>query len=792
MHHLQATNHTKGCVGRWVSWIPLFYLILFSLPATAQSQYEITGQVIDDSTNAPVSYAQVALYRKGASKAISGTVTDDQGRFTLLAPPGTYRIAVVFVGYRKKQLKNLVVGEDDQDLGTIAVVSTARQLEEVVVRGKAAPKAITTDVDGLTVRPDQTLTNTGGSLLDVLRNTPSVNVSQDGSISLRGSGTNILINGRNSALATDLEQLPASAIKSIKIINNPNAKYDASGTGGIINIELKKGADRGTNGKVEYTLGNRYRMNANVRLNHRTDNFGVYGGYSFRRWPRVGNSNSTRLTFDNDQRLDQWEDSRRNDLEHTVNYGADYTFGNNKLSYEGAVNFEDEEDFENNRSRVTNTETGAEILQYSRLNNEVEDNYTLDNALVYERLFDNDSGREFRATVSHSYRDQNEVQNIDVYNGQVTSEGSPTGRQRANTDELNQTFVAQADYVQPLWEGKLETGLKTIIRSFDTDYRYEIREARSGAWENQPNTSNHFLYDDQVYAGYLIYSHSFHRLDLSAGVRAEQTLVDTKLLNTGEANNQNYLNFFPSFRALYHVTDNQSVKLTYSRRIDRPGGWRLNPFADISDSLNVRVGNPALRPEYINSYEAGYHVTLGQTDLTSNLFYRQVKGDVDYIVRLENGISYRQPANLNTSKTFGLELIGVTEIFSWWNLNASTTLFRTQVDGSNLGQNFTNKGYSLNARLTSELQLPMDVSLQLTGSYSAPEIEAQGRDFARYYLDASLQRRFFNDKANVNLTLRDVFNTRRFRGENFGPNFSQTFNYKRESRYFLLSVGYNF
>lgn len=772
----------------------LFFLLLFStIPLLGQNQYRVSGKIMDQESEEPVPFAQVALYKSGAEAPHTGVVTQSDGTFNLQAAPGSYELEIVFVGYQDKAIEDITIEDSPVRLGTISLLPNTKRLEEVVVESKEIRRPVSTDLEGLNIRPDQTISNVGGSLLDVLRNTPSVNVGQDGTVSIRGSSsTNVLIDGRNSALASDLEQIPASAIDQVKIVNNPNAKYDAEGAGGVINIQLKRGKDVGTNGKAELTVGTRYRLNSNLRLNHKTEKFNVYGGYSYRRWPSVGFSQTTRILYDEDERLEQFNDRERNDNEHTINIGGDYFLGKNKFSYEGAFNLEQESDFENNKTQVFNRLNDNIRLQYNRQNRETEENYSLDNALIYERLFD-EEGREFRAVASHSYRDQLENQAIDVYSGTINpGNEDPTREERASNDEFRQTSILQADYVQPLGAGKLEAGYKSTFRSFDNDYIYEIQNPNTGEWINQEDVSNRFLYQDQIHALYAIYSHSFDRFDLSVGSRLEQTFVDTKLYTTGEENDQQYLNLFPSMQALYRLNEINSVKFTYSRRIDRPNGWRLNPFPDIADSLNIRLGNPNLQPEFIHSLELGHMVSFERADITSNLFFRHVDGQVDYIVRIEDGISYRQPANLNTSMTYGFELIGTAQITNWWSFNGSYSIFRTEVDGTNLDSDFTNSGYSWNVKVTTDVNLPYDVDFQLTGNYTAPEIEAQGRDLARYYIDMSLQRKFMNDRANVSVSFRDIFDTRNFAGENFGPNFVQNFEYKRESQILLVTLGYNF
>ncbi|MFW5761683.1 MAG: TonB-dependent receptor domain-containing protein, partial [Cyclobacteriaceae bacterium] len=684
-----------------------------------------------------------------------------------------------------------VISDRPLELGTVTLKSAPKQLQEVVIEQEKIRQPVTTDLEGLNIRPDQTLSNVGGSVLDVLRNTPSINVDQDGNVSIRGSsGTNILLDGRNSALTSDLEQIPASAVKSIKIVNNPNAKYDAEGAGGVINIQLKKGEDKGTNVKVEGSLGTRLRTNGSIRINHRGDLFNIYGGYNYRNMPGVGYRKVTRIDYVDNEFLRQFADRERSDREHTMNFGGDYYFGKNKISYEGAVNFEEESDFESNQASLTNADSDELILSYVRQNTETEDNFSIDNALIYEYLFEKED-QEFRAYISHSFRDQLESQDIRSFTGATFAGERPTGRERSTNDEFNTTAVIQADYVHPFANGKLETGYKSTFRSLDNDFDYEVLNQTSDLWINQDTISNRFLYEEQVHALYAIYSTSLGKFDVALGTRVEQTLIDTKLFDTNEENEQNYLNFFPSFQSKYQLDQKNSFKFTYSRRIDRPNSWWLNPFPDVADSLTVRLGNSDLQPEFIHSLEFGHMINWENANITTNLFYRHVDGQVDYISRLQNGISFWQPTNLLTSQTYGLEIINTTTVTDWWSLNFGYSIFQIDVDGTNLDDDFSNNGLSWNAKFTTDFNLPFEIDLQLTGNYTAPEIEAQGRDLARYYLDVSLQRSFFDDKASFSVSFQDIFDTRNFRGENITREFRQEFTFKRESRIVMFNASWN-
>jgi outer membrane receptor protein involved in Fe transport len=508
----------------------------------------------------------------------------------------------------------------------------------------------------------------------------------------------------------------------------------------------------------------------------------------------VSSGYAERETYDDNELLIQNSSEEDDDLEHNLNYGASYTFGKNRLSYEGVFNSEDEEEVEFIRTKTSNLNSGDLITQYIRQTTQTENNYSLDNALVYERLYDNDE-RELRASVSYSFRDQIEEEDIEVFNGiyNINDISRPANSlQRSIGDEYRGTGVIQFDYRFPALTGELETGYKTTYRSFDNDFDYEIYNDGDGKWVNQENVSNRFLYEEQVHAAYVIYNKEIGDLSLSVGTRAEQTLVDTRLFDTNEENDQNYLQLFPSVQTAWKFNDHNTLRATYSRRIDRPRAWHLNPFPDVSDSLNIRIGDPNLQPEYINSFELGHMFDKGLFNLTTTAFYRRTDNQIDWIVRVEDGISYRGPQNLLTRDVYGVEIIATAEIASWWQVNTSFSYFGVQVDGTNLDDSFTNSGQAWYAKMNSDFYLPWGINLQLTGNYTSPEIEAQGRDLARYYIDASLQKNFMDKKFQLSLSLRDIFNTRNFQGENFGPDFRQTFEWKWETQVFLASLAYTF
>ncbi|WP_194776229.1 outer membrane beta-barrel family protein [Pararhodonellum marinum] len=772
-------------------FLVIIILIFIGAPDAFGQSFSVKGTLVDADSKEPLSFVQVALYtRQDQTRPVTFSDSDENGRFSLQAPKGKYSFKAFFIGY-KDFLVNEIEINGPIDLGEISLEDESQNLQEVIVETSKMP--IRTSMEGIIISPENNLANVGGTLLDILRNTPSITVSEDGTISLRGStGTNILINGRNSSLTQNLDNLPASAVEEIRIINNPNARYDAEAEGGVIDIILKKGQDLGTNGGLEATYGTRNRTNLGGRMNHRNARFNSFVGYNYRDWKSIGNRETTRILFEDQETLRQSTENTNRNVGHNLNYGADYYFGNNVLSYEGV--------FQSSLDRQVNTlfaelerpQGEIDAFDYVRRNQESETDVGLDNALIFEHSFE-DKGHLLRATASHSFRNQFKTQEIDIFNN--TLEPLPenrTGQELAYIDEIRNISIMQVDYIKPYESAKFETGLKSIIRKFDNDYQYFRFDETEGGFLEDERVSNRFIYQDQIHAGYALISVSKPKFEYGIGLRGEYTIVDTDLQNTGEQNRQNYFNLFPSAQGMYNINEVHAIKATYSRRIDRPTAWRLNPFPDITDSLNVRRGNPNLQPELINSFELGHMINLKKANFITNLFYRKVNGQLDFITIVEDGISYSQPENLLSAESYGVELIGTGEVNDWYSVNGGLTLFSISVDGSNISEEFTNSGFAWNVKLTQDFKLPYGINFQVAGNYESPEIEAQGRDLAQYFVDATIQRNFFNKKGSLALSVRDIFDTRRFAGFARTNSFSQDFYSKQETRIVLLSARYNF
>lgn len=763
----------------------IFILLIAVISAQGQEVFSAKGKLVESSTQNPVPYANIAVYLD--QELIGGGSSDGNGDFLIeKLTQGKYTFEIQVIGYDLKTLNNIAVNQNI-NLGTIKLSESTTVLSEIVVKGEAIRKPVEITAEGMTINPNQNISNIGGSALDVLRNTPSVNVDADGAISLRGSNsTNVLINGRNSSISANLDQIPASAIKSIKIVNNPGAKYDADAKGGIINIELKKGDELGTHGNAEFTMGTAGRYNGTLQTSHQSLTYNIYGGYDIQRPVRPSNSVTFRQTFgDNPQTLQQEATFNRSSLNQNIKLGGDYFFGNNQLTYEGVFGNGKDDDQEDRTSTLINDDIEETIL---RNNHETENGFSYDNALIYERTFDNDE-QSLKIVASNSARKNTEKQMVDT-NTMIGNVSEPEVSQRSKTNEIRNISVFQIDYTHPFKRrNKVETGYKTVFRMFDNDFIFDNLDNTNGEWLRDNTVSNRFKYQEIVNATYVSYAQKFENISFNLGARAELTNIQTLLYNNNQRNDQQYVNFFPSASLQYKLTDKQELRFTYSKRIDRPGGGRLNPFPDIADSLNIRSGNPDLKPEYIQSFELGQQLKLKYFDITSTLFYRYTTGIIDNIVRLEDGIAYRRPENLNDGYDLGFELIVMSPLTSWLNINIGYSLFERYVDGTNLSAEFVNNNLAWNTKAVTDFLLPASIKFQITTNYESPEIEAQGTDLARYSVDMSLSKSFKKGKAKISLSGRDVFNTLRYGGTTFTESFRQERTFKPQSRIFLVSLG---
>ncbi len=777
----------------------------FSTVLQAQSSGKkglVQGIVLDSNTEEPLSYATVTLYNATDSTLADGAVTDDAGIFKIEASIGEYYAEIGFIGFQTQFIPdiNITKSKLNYDLGTLGLSSDAATLDEIEVRAERSTMQMSLDKRVFNVGKD--LANIGGNATQVLDNVPSVTVDVEGNVSLRGSGgVRILVNGRPSSLigngdTNGLRNIPANLIESIEVITNPSARYEAEGMAGIINIILKKDARIGINGSFDLNVGypDNYGISANMNYRKNKLNFFANYGLNYRQSPGNG---ANFQEFQRDDTLfisDQERIRERSGWNNSIRTGADYYFNEKSVlttAFTYRIGKDDNFSEIEYRDYISSRDPENLMGITTRRDDELEDETNLEYSLTYRKEFDR-KGQEFTADIR--FQDNIEEESSSIREQFFTPEFTPTNeadlRQRSNNAEGEQELIIQLDYVHPISEeGKMEFGYRTSIRNIDNDF--SVEEIENGEWTTLPNFSNEFAYDERVYAAYAIIGEKWGDFSAQGGLRAEYSDIITELVTTKERNARDYFNLFPSVFLGYDLPNDNAVQVSYSRRINRPRFWYLNPFFSFSDARNFRGGNPNLDPEFTDSYEITHIKYWDKATLTSSFYYRQTDGVIDRIRRVnDDGTTISRPENLLTENSFGADLTFNISPYKWWDLNGNANFFRSITDGGNLGPDFQADTYTWFGRLTSKMRLFEDFDTQLRVNYRAPRRTTQGSTKSYTFVDLAISKDVLQDKGTLTLSVQDLFNSRLYRYTTEAPGFFAESEWRWRARQVILSFNY--
>ena len=764
----------------------------------------VQGTLTDQDTRQPVGFANIVLFQATDSSRIAGgAMTDEQGKFRVVqVPAGNYIPKVSLVGYASRRLPLITITPDKPtvNLGTITFSAASTRLQAVEIQGERPMVQYGLDRKVINVARD--LTSVAGSATDVMKNVPSVTVDADGGISMRGSSNlRILIDGRPTGMVVDnqaqiLEQIPASSIESIEVITNPSSKFEAEGEGGIINIILKKEKREGYNGLASVNVGTNNRYNTSVSGNYLYRKFNFYGSYDFRQDNRNGYGNLDRYTFDEDESnyLKQSESETRKNTNHAAKVGIDYSITPRHI-LSGSVSYRNR--FSREKENVTNQLFNADQLltqHYTRDNqeNDLSDNYDFN--LGYRQTFAK-KGRELTTDVIYSASSGGESQKFTQLSLKSAESLAPK-YERSNTNESNSQLTAQIDYTDPIGKaGKLDAGYRAVINSRNDDYQFEDFTGDSLGWVNNPGISNNFLFDRQVHGLYATYGNKIGKTSYQLGGRLEYTQNKGLQKNLGiTAPDTSFLNFFPSVFITHEINKSNQVQVNYSRRINRPSMWDLNPFIDLSDPLNQQAGNPGLRPEFSNAFEVSQiHYGANDFSLNTTAFFRQTNDVIQEFRQLINDTTtFSTDINLASRRSYGLELVASQTFFKIWKLNGNVSGFRSVLTGSNEGTNLNNSNFSWTARLNSVITLWKELDFQLSANYRSPILLSQGTLSAVYFTEMALKKDVLRKKGTITFRLNDILNTQEFISNQSTENLQQESYRKRQSRIAFVGFSYRF
>lgn len=719
----------------------------------------VSGVVRDAESEQPLAAASVAAWSASDSTLVTGTLTDEGGRFALPGlQPGSYYLTATYIGYGTRTVDSVTVSPASprRDLGVIALAPQALELEGLVVEGERS--AVQIQVDRTVYQADKLPAAAGGTATDVLRNLPSVEVDIDGNVSLRGNQqVAVQVNGRpmplrGEQLAAFLEQLPASMVEKVEVIPNPSAKHDPSGLGGILNIVLKQNVDLGWSAGITLGAGTEGRYNASGNVGYQRGPLTVMTSYGWNDMTRDsdGSTFRTNLYLDPITHFDQRNVGERGFSGHVLNTNAEY-----KLTEKNSVNanvvfsMRDGERDDVNTYRVLDADRDVMDV-YDRLTLGAMDNNRFDAALGFRSVTE-PQRHEWSTELRWSGDVDDDVSRFEIEPGpgSATPAELEWNDQHSAEDEL----TAKLDWARPFGDAmKVEAGYKGALRMLDSDFHEEFYAA--GATDPTTVRDNVFGFDEQVHAVYGLVTQDLGDFDLQGGLRVERTETTFDLTSTGESFDNDYLSWFPSASVLYELEPYgaRTVRASYSRRIERPRTRFLNPFPMSEDQLNRFVGNPGLGPEYTDSWELAFQESgqLGTLQLTP--FYRRTTDVIRRYKEIDEatGVSTTTFRNLDTSESYGTDLTGSFR-FGPVNGFVGLSAYQQETSGRNVQAGLSSESFTWSARLSASYKVTPSTDVQYFQFYRGPQDVEQGRVSGFTFTNLAVRQKLAE---NMSLTLR--------------------------------------
>ena len=772
----------------------LLTLTVFFCVNESKGQGEKTGTLVKalilDSYAHPLPYANFMAYTAVDSTLVQGAASDMEGKVVMRLAPGNYLFKVGFLAFKDQwrgpvlllsstlELGEILLDEDMEQLQTVEIVSDKSQME--------------LQIDKRVINVQQDLSNRGKNAAEILDNVPSVSVSVEGDVSLRGSeNVRILVNGKPSGLTgisgnSALRQLQGDMIESIEIITNPSAKYEAQGEVGIINIILKKDQRSGVNGAIDLTAGFPSLYGASGNLNWRKDKWNLFTsmGYRFQENPGFGKINQRFETADTSYSFKNERNHIRGGSSVNARLGADWNIDDHwTLTISGLI------------SKAKGNNSMA--LKYFDFN-QAGDNTRY--SLRTEEESEDTDNLEFDVNLIKTFAEKDHIWTFDIKSNRTTdteeasieqdfgTEGIGVLRQRSENAENEHNLVVQTDYVHPLSESKkLEFGLRSGSRSIKNTFQVEQFE---GDWIFLPAFTNELRYEEWISAGYATYTSEKNKWAYQLGLRAEYSDIQTELLLTQEKNPRDYLNFFPSAFLTFKCSSSNSYQLNYSRRINRPRFRFLIPFYGYGDSRNFYGGNPDLNPEYSHNIEFNRLTRTQKGSIIFGLYSRLEEGSITRITQAADTGTYTFPINLGNGYSLGSEFSGNMEVIGPWKISGSVNVYYNVQEGVFEGIDYGFETWAWNSRISNKLVFKNLFDFQANVIHRSGQISVQGSTKPITSLDLAASRDIFKGKGTLTFNVNDVFNSRKRRSIVEQPGYYSENEFQWRSRLFSLNFNY--
>jgi outer membrane receptor protein involved in Fe transport len=787
-------------------------IILAQQTGMEKGNGKITGKVIESVKNTPLEYATIIVLDKVSGKTITGATTDNTGQFIVTAVnAGSYKILVEFIGYKSYEIPSLDIKKNATvDLKTITLTRNQQSMAEVTVTGQA--KLIENKIDKMVFNAEKDLTAQGGVATDLLKKVPQVSVDVDGNVQLAGSsGIRFLINGKPSTAfgnnaAEVLQSIPASQIKSIEVITNPGARYDAQGLGGIINIILKQTTVKGINGNLSLTAGTR-NENGSFNFNARNKNVGFNAFVSGNarlavNTPFSSQRNSTDTSSKTIGSLLQNGKTglKRHGLESGMGFDWTYKKYNNFTASVRYDLFGNSNYGLVNQLQTTADYSGNPLTSIASINNTDNTNrsHNIDAAFNYKRTF-NREDQELEFSVNTSMGRSTALSNNEQR--LLPADSIYYGVQNRNPGKENETQIA-LDYTQPLSEKIIVgTGVKTTFLDISSNSAVQSYDPGNKQYNNDNSLSNSLTYHQKVYAAYAEITFPVAQLfDVKMGSRYERTEINANYSNAQQGvKSPGYHTFVPSIFFSKKLSHDQQIRLSYSKRIERPDYGDLNPFINTSDPKNITAGNPFLLPELGQRVEFTYSKDLNHLgSFTVTAFYRHNSQDIQPYVKfypsltvgdsVYYNVSVSSRENIGTENNTGVNLFSDLHITSKLGVRTNIFMFhRKIINAIDVGNSRTSFNYRISLNAT--YQFTPLLAAEFFGNFNSARNEVQGKYPSLTTYSFAFRKQFWNKKASLALMAINPFNEYvKQRLELYGTDFKTTSVRKIPFR----SVGINF
>lgn len=796
--------------------ILLLCLIILPLISYAQNgSVTLSGQIKDSKDKSTLPYANILLKRPADSSLVQGTITNEEGRFTLSAiRSGSYIVEVVYMGYNKISREQLVGNLSPfLDLGIIELQADSRMLNEVVVTG-TIEDGVSDKMDKKVFTLGNNVSQAGGSVLQAMQNLPGVTV-QDGKVQLRGNDkVAVLIDGKQNAITgfgsqTGLDNIPASAIERIEIINNPSAKFDANGNGGIINIIYKKNRQEGWNGKIGMTSGlgalwlrkenlpgirPQYqatpKLNPSLSLNYRKNKLNTFMQADWLYTQTLNRNEFGERIYSNGNVIRQQVKRNRTTTFSTIKTGIDWN-PDEQNSFTVSGFFNREKIIDNGDIPYFNNDFSQRLRLWQFLEDEVK--YTATGSALFQHKF-KQAGHSLNAGFNYTFHREDEKYFFTNIMPSFTGNDSFKLLSDEHVADLN------LDYVKPLKHGRIETGMKFRRRTIPTNMQFfrgmnSPLDAGAGGWADYKETI------PAVYGNYIFESRSF---EIEAGIRLEYVNVNYEVNpdhNTYKSDGYNYAQPFPNLRFGYKLNDHNKLSVFYNRRVDRPNEVDIRIFPKYDEPEVLKVGNPTLRPQFTDRIELGHKVGWSGGNLYSALYRTATDATITRIGTIVPGntIIYNIFQNAGKSSNVGGEMVLQHEIYFWWTFNTSAALYRNKINAFSIENKYPvptryvmreQQITSGNVKLNNMFKLLKQTDVQFSLTYLAPDIIPQGKIAARFSADIGLKKQIQKGRGELFANGNDLFNTLRIKREILGNGF--TFNSTDYYETQVVRLGYSY